>query len=39
MHDHAKSRIDQERAASGSCFRIVAVNRDDGFEIAEGLSS
>ena len=38
MHDHAESRIGQERAASGGRFLIVAVNRDDGFEIAEGLS-
>ena len=38
MNDHAESRIDQEGAASGSRFRIVTVNRDDGFEIAEGLS-
>ena len=38
VHDHAKSWIGQERAASGSRFRIVTVNRDDGFKIAEGLS-
>ena len=37
MHDHAKSWIGQEGAASGSRFHIVTVNRNDGFEVAEGL--
>jgi len=38
MHDHAEAWIGQKGAASGSRFPIVTVNRDDGFEIAEGLS-
>ena len=38
MDDHAESWIDQEGPASGSRFCIATVNRDDGFEIAEGLS-
>jgi hypothetical protein len=38
MHDHAESWIAEKRATSGRRFRIVTVNRDDGFEIAEGLS-
>jgi hypothetical protein len=38
MNDHAESRIDQEGATSGSRFRITTVNRDDDFEIVEGLS-
>jgi hypothetical protein len=38
MNHHAESWIGQEGTASGSCFRITAVNRNDGFEIAEGLS-
>ena len=38
MHDHAESRVGQEGAAGSSCFCIATINRDDGFEIAEGLS-
>jgi hypothetical protein len=38
MNDHAESRIDQEGAASGSRFRIATVDRNNGFEISEGLS-
>ena len=38
MNDDAESRISQEGAASGRRFRIVTVDRDDGFEIAKGLS-
>src|SRR5215831_16092478 len=38
MNDHSESWINQEGAAGGSRFRIATVNRDDGFEIAEGLS-
>src|SRR5262249_27637594 len=37
LHDHAESRIGQERAASCSCFSIARIYRDDGFEIAESL--
>jgi hypothetical protein len=38
MYDHAESWIGQEGAAGSSRFRIATINRDDGFEIAEGLS-
>jgi hypothetical protein len=38
VHDHAESWIGQEGAAGSSRFRIATINRDDGFEIAEGLS-
>jgi hypothetical protein len=37
MNDHAESWIDQEGTASSGRFRIATINRDDGFEIAEGL--
>src|SRR5262245_66511568 len=38
VNDHAESWIHQEGAASGSRFQIATINRDDDFEIAEGLS-
>jgi hypothetical protein len=38
VNDHSEPRIGQERLARGSSLRVVAVNRDDGFEITEGLS-
>jgi hypothetical protein len=38
VNDHAESWIYQEGAASGSRFQIATINRDDDFEIAEGLS-
>jgi len=38
LNDHAESWIHQEGAASGSRFQIATINRDDDFEIAEGLS-
>jgi hypothetical protein len=37
MNDHAESRIDQERTASRGRFQIATINRDDDFEIVEGL--
>jgi hypothetical protein len=38
VNDHAEAWINQEWAASGSRFQIATINRDDNFEIAEGLS-
>jgi hypothetical protein len=38
VNDHAKAWIHQEGAASGSRFQIATINRDENFEIAEGLS-
>src|SRR6516164_367871 len=38
MNDHSEARIGQERLAGDSCLHVVTVNRDDGFEITEGLS-
>jgi hypothetical protein len=38
VNDHAESWIHQEGPASGSRFQIVTINRNDDFEIAEGLS-
>jgi hypothetical protein len=38
VNDHAESWVHQEGAASGSRFQIATINRDDDFEIAEGLS-
>jgi hypothetical protein len=38
MNHHAKSGIDQKWPAGSSRFLIATINRDDRFEIAEGLS-
>jgi hypothetical protein len=38
MNDHVETWIDQEGAAGFGRFCIATINRDDGFEIADGLS-